>query len=363
MATKQQRLLSLDIVRGITVAGMIMVNNGNGHAFEMLRHAKWNGLSASDFVFPFFLFIMGVSIFLSYSRRGFKLTAPNFGKIVKRTLLLILIGLAINWFDKLLYTDFVTSFEELRFWAVMQRIALCYFFVSLFALTVNHRYTLPTAIGLLAIYTVIVLTGGGYINEREQNILWLVDEYIFGYNHLYHYQAVDPEGLISTLSSIANVMFGFYCAQKMSRAESIDRKVLVFFTVGALLTFAGFLLHFGLPFNKRIWSPSFACITSGFCALLCALMMKWIDGEGRRGPWVSFFEVFGINALILYVSSEFMSIIFGKIGVNDGIFDLMQACLPFGDGEFASLAYATIYMLLNWLIGYPLWRRRIIIKL
>lgn len=359
--TTKQRLLSLDIVRGITVAGMILVNNGHGHAFEMLRHAKWNGLSASDFVFPFFLFIMGVSIFLSYSRRGFTLTRANFGKIVKRTLLLILIGIAINWIDKLLYTDFVTSFEELRFWAVLQRIALCYFFVSLFALTVNHRYTMPVAIGLLVVYTVIVLLGGGYVNEREQNILYIVDEYIFGYNHLYHYQAVDPEGVVSTLSAMTNVLFGFYCARRMSRARDIDGKVIAFFTVGALLTFAGFLFQFGLPFNKRIWSPSFACVTSGFCALLTGLVMKWIDGDGRRGPWVSFFEVFGINALILYVSSEFMAIIFGKLGINDGLYDLLLACIP--DENFASLAYALTYVMMNWAIGYPLWRRRIIIKL
>ena len=359
--TAKQRLLSLDIVRGLTVAGMIMVNNGHGKAFEMLRHAKWNGLSLSDFVFPFFLFIMGVSIFLSYSRRGFTLTRSNFLKILKRTVILFLLGIAINWVDKLLYTDLVTSFEELRFWAVLQRIALCYFFASMFALTCNHRYTLGTAVGLLAVYTVVVLVGNGYVNERAQNLLWIVDEQIFGYNHLYHYQAVDPEGLVSTISALANVLFGFYCARAMSRQQEISQKVMSLFTIGTLLVIAGFLLQFGLPFNKRIWSPSFACVTSGFCALLLALAMKWIDGEGKRGPWVSFFEVFGINALILYVSSEFLAIILGKLGVLDAFFDLLSACIPYP--PIASLVYATLFMLLNWVIGYPLWRRRIIIKL
>jgi len=361
MATSSKRLLSLDIVRGMTVAGMIMVNNGHGHAFEMLRHAKWNGLSASDLVFPFFLFIMGVSIFLSYSRRGFNLNRSNLSKIIKRTALLFLIGIAINWIDKLLDTGLATSFTELRFWAVMQRIAICYFVVSILALTIKHRYILPTTIGLLTVYTVIVLLGGGYVNEREHNILWLVDEQIFGYNHLYHYQAVDPEGAVSTISAICNVMFGFYCAWRMSRHDSVSGKANVFFTVGSILVFAAFFLHFGLPFNKRIWSPSFACITSGLCALLIALMMQLIDDRHRRGAWVNFFEVFGINALILYVSSEIMAIGFGKLGINDGLFDMLSAIIP--HDSLASLAYATIYMLMNWAIGYPLWRKRIIIKL
>lgn len=359
--TAKQRLLSLDIVRGLTVAGMIMVNNGHGEAFEMLRHAKWNGLTVCDFVFPFFLFIMGVSIFLSYSRRGFTLTASNFLKILRRTVVLFLIGIAINWIDKLLYTDLVTSFEELRFWAVMQRIALCYFLASMFALTVNHRYTLGVAVGLLVAYTLVVLMGNGYVNERAQNLLWIVDEKIFGYNHLYHYQAVDPEGLLSTISALANVLFGFYCARAMSQQPDVTHKVVALFSIGTLLVIAGFLLQFGLPFNKRIWSPSFACVTSGFCALLLALVMKWVDGEGKRSPWVSFFEVFGINALILYVSSEFIAIFFGKFGVTDTVFGLLTAWIPVE--PIASLVYATLFMLLNWVIGYFLWRRRIIIKL
>lgn len=355
------RLLSLDIVRGITVAAMIMVNNGYGNSFTMLRHAEWNGLSLSDFVFPFFLFIMGVSIFLSYSRRGFTFNSRAFMKICKRTVLLIAFGLALNWFAKWLYTDLATSFEQLRYWAVLQRIAVCYFLVSVFALTVNHRFTIPVAIGLLVCYTFILVYGNGMINDREQNLLWKVDESLFGENHLYRYSSIDPEGLVSTISSLANVLFGFYCAMMMSKATTVISKVNVFFTVGTILIFAGFLINFSVPYNKTVWSPSFACITSGACALLTGLMMKWIDAEGRRGPWVSFFEVFGINALILYISSEFLAIVFGKLGVSQALFGFVSAVIPVD--VLASLAYATIFMLINWLIGFLLWRRRIIIKI
>lgn len=362
MNTVQPRLLSIDIARGITVAGMIMVNNGYRDSFEMLGHPVWNGLSLCDLVFPFFLFIMGVSIYLSYSRRGFHPTRSNIAKIIRRTLLLFIIGLAINWLDKLLHTDFITSFAELRFWAVLQRIAICYLIVSLFALTVNHRRTIPLAVTLLAVYSVLLIIGNGFDNDRDINILWTVDVALFGHPHLYHYQAVDPEGLLSTMSAVCNVLFGFHCGRLIHRGRDLAGRMLPVLTVGAILVFIGFLLHFGMPFNKRIWSPSFACITSGLCALFIALVMKWTDApQSRCAPLRKFFEVFGINALILYVSSELMAIVFGRIGINGLLFNTLSSFIV--PVQLASLAYATTYMLLNWAIGYPLWRNRILIKL
>jgi len=354
-----KRLLSLDIVRGITVAGMIMVNNGYHGSFEALRHAQWNGLSLSDLVFPFFLFIMGVSIYLSFSGRGFRLTAPTLGKIVKRTLLLLLLGIFINWFDKAVSGVF--GLEELRFWAVLQRIALCYFFVSLFALTVNHRYTIAVAISLLAIYAAIVVIGNGYSMEKEDNVIYLADRWLFGDAHLYHKSPVDPEGLLGTISSIANVLFGFFCGMKIKMLKEMSEKSNSLFFIGSLLTFAGFIVNFALPFNKRIWSPSFALITSGFCALLLALMIVVIDQRGARGKWVTFFQVFGSNALMLYITSELMAIAFGRIGINDIIYQGCHSLLPVD--QLASLAYAMIYVIMNFAIGYPLLRKHIFIKL
>lgn len=152
-----KRLKSLDITRGMTVAGMILVNNGYGDSFTPLQHARWNGLSLSDFVFPFFLFIMGVSIYLSFSSRGFGLTREKIGKVLKRTVLLLSIGIAINWFDMAVWGEGM-QFGELRFWAVLQRIAVCYLLVSLFALTCNHRHTLTLAGSLLLIYALLLIS-------------------------------------------------------------------------------------------------------------------------------------------------------------------------------------------------------------
>ena len=169
MAENKQRLLSLDILRGITVAGMILVNNGYGESFEMLQHVEWNGMTPCDLVFPFFLFIMGVSTYLSLSKSGFRPSAPVIRKILRRTVLLFAIGLAINWFDHAIEGDFL-CFGHLRIWAVLQRIALCYGIVSVYVLLVSHKWIVPTIIALLVVYSAILIWGNGYA-EDASNIL------------------------------------------------------------------------------------------------------------------------------------------------------------------------------------------------
>lgn len=354
------RLLSLDVVRGFTVAGMILVNNGYGASFTPLRHAEWNGLSLSDLVFPFFLFIMGVSMYLSFSGRGFDLTAPKFLKILKRTFLLLLIGIAINWFDMAIWGS-PLAFGELRFWAVLQRIAVCYFVVSLIVLTINHRYVISISIGLLVIYALILIFGQGYATDKAVNLLYQVDAWTIGDAHMYHYSIVDPEGLVSTISSLANVLFGFYCGMKIKSARVMADKINALFIAGSLLMFAGWFVNFGLPFNKNIWSPSFALITSGFCALLLALVMIAVDQKDKRGIIVTFFQAFGVNALMMYVSSELMAIIFGRIGFSQLLYDGCSLIIPFD--ECRSLAYALCFVLLNYAIAYPLFKKGVYIKL
>ncbi len=354
-----KRLQSLDVVRGMTVAGMILVNNGYRGSFQALRHAEWNGLSLSDLVFPFFLFIMGVSIYLSFSGKGFRPDSTTIVKVLKRTLLLFVIGIAINWLEKA--SAGVVSLQELRFWAVLQRIAICYLCVSIFALVSKHRHTLTLAILLLTVYAVIIIAGNGYSLDRSDNIIHLADSRIFGDAHLYHKSPVDPEGLLSTLPAIANVLFGFYCGMKVKDSSSLQGKSSDVFTIGAILTFAGFIVNFALPYNKHIWSPSFSLVTSGFCALLLALMMRTIDEKGKDGLWKDCFMVFGTNALILYITSEIIAIILGRIGFSAMLFNACSLLIPVS--QLASLCYALIYVAINFAIGFPLWRKRIFIKL
>lgn len=354
-----QRLLSLDILRGITVAGMILVNNGWGESFEMLGHSKWNGMTPCDLVFPFFLYIMGISCYLSLVKSEFKPTPQVIRRIVKRTVLLFVIGLFINWFDHAIEGDLL-CFGHLRIWAVMQRIALCYGIVSLFALFCNHKYTLHTIVGLLVIYTAIIVLGNGYEYDADVNILAQADLKLFGYDHIYHKSPVDPEGLMGTISSVAHVLLGFYCGMLIRKRETVEQKVIALFVVGAIGVIGGYLLSYGLPLNKRIWSPSYVLMTCGLASLLQALLMYVIDIQKKSG-WTTFFHVFGVNALALYVSSELLAILLKNIGVSEVIYNGIHAVIP--ALKWASLAYAIYFVMLNFAIGYVLYRKKIYIKL
>lgn len=356
---ENKRLLSLDILRGITVAGMILVNSGWGESFEMLGHSAWNGMTPCDLVFPFFLFIMGISCYLSLVKSEFKPTPQVIRRIVKRTVLLFAIGLFINWFDHAIEGDLL-CFGHLRIWAVLQRIALCYGIVSLFALFCNHKYTVPVIIGLLVIYTAILLIGNGYAEDATINILAQVDLKLFGYDHLYHHTPVDPEGLLGTISAVAHTLLGFYCGRLIRQKDTVSDKVIALFVVGTVCVIGGYLLSYGLPLNKCIWSPSYVFVTCGLASLLQAFLMYVIDIQKKSG-WTTFFHVFGVNALALYVSSELLAILLGHLGISGWVYDGLHAVIT--PDKWASLAYALYFVLLNFAIGYILYRKKIYIKL
>lgn len=360
-----QRLQSLDILRGFTVAGMIMVNNGHSGMFGTLRHAAWNGLTLCDLVFPFFLFIMGVSLYLSFSGRGFVLTRPTAWKIVKRSLLLIIIGLAINWFDKAVGGN-INCFSTLRYWAVLQRIALCYFIAAFTVLLVSRRAVLWISLCLLVVYGIIIIVGNGYDQDPSTNVISQADLWLFGYDHIYHKSAVDPEGLLGTLGSLVNVFLGFSCGAFVKNDKPVGEKICNVLLFGTLVLMAGYLLSFSFPFNKRIWSPSFALATSGWCALLLGVVMRGVDFGAASvvspsGSVSNFFKVFGVNALFLYVFSEVLAVVCSETGLSDRWFGFLASAIPVA--QLASLCYALSFVAFCFLAGYPLWKRRIYIKL
>ena len=354
----QQRLLSLDILRGMTVAGMILVNNGYGQSYEPLKHSVWNGMTPCDLVFPFFLFIVGVSIYLSLSKCQFQWSGEVARKILRRTLLLFVIGLAINWLDHAIEGEWA-CFGHLRVWAVLQRIALSYGIASLLVLMINHRYVPYVIICLLLGYALILLLGNGYAAD-ESNILARVDRALFGSDHLYRKSPVDPEGLLGTISSVAHVLIGFYAGRCIRQASSVSDKVMALFIWGTVLIIGGYLLSFGMPLNKRIWSPSYVMVTCGLASSLLALLMVVIDIRGKR-KWCTFFQVFGVNPLFLYVSSEVLAIVLGHVGVSEMVYRGISGVIS--HPQTASLCYALYFVGLNFLIGYLLYRKRIYIKL
>lgn len=358
------RLKSLDVMRGLTVALMILVNNGGEHNYSFLEHSKWNGLTPCDLVFPFFLFMVGMSTFISLKKTEFKPSAHIYRKIAKRTILLFLIGLGINWFDMICNGD-ALDFAHLRIWAVLQRIAICYGVVALLAITLNHRYFIHTIIGLLVVYMGILVFGNGYAYDASTNILAQVDRSIFGINHLYQRSPVDPEGLLSTIPSIAHTMIGFLCCKYISVAgQTVDSKIKVLKVAGLVMVALGFglsLIGFGI--NKRIWSPSYVFVTCGFASWILGILLQFIDNKpsSKDNILTKGLLAFGMNPLFLYVMSEALAILFGSFDIKAEIFIGIQSVIS--DEYVASLTYALFFVAIHAAMGIWMYHRKIFIKL
>ena len=310
-ANTPKRLLALDILRGITIAGMILVNNPGswGHVYTPLEHAAFNGLTPTDLVFPFFMFIMGISSYLG----------------------------------------------------VMQRLAIGYGVTSLVAITVKHKYFPAIILVTLAVYFLLLAMGDGF-NLSATNIVARFDVWALGTSHMYHDggMAFDPEGLLSTLPAVCHVMVGFYCGKLLFSAKDNDEKIQRLFLVGTILTFAGFLLSYGCPINKKVWSPTFVITTCGLASSFLALLIWIIDIKGYQG-WCVFFRSFGVNPLFIYVFAEIMGILLGATGASVFIYE--KVLVPVLGNYPGSLAYALLYVLFCWSIVHILYKKGIYVKI
>ena len=386
---KKKRLLALDILRGITIAGMIMVNNPGswGNIYAPLAHASWNGLTPTDLIFPFFMFIMGISTYFSLRGYDFRLTGRTLLKIVRRTVVIFLIGMFIAWFglflrgvlsEKTLF-EAIFSFDHIRILGVMPRLAICYGAGSLCALLIKGRALYWTVGGILAAYSIMLLCGNGF-EFSDSNIISVVDHKVLGPDHMYADTVdgvtlkFDPEGLLSTLPSIAHMLIGFICGGLIMGTKDNNERINRLFIVGTILTFSGFLLSYGMPINKKIWSPTFVLTTCGLAASFLGLLIWIIDIRGHK-RWCRFFEVFGINPLFLYCLGAILSIVTGAItvpwsGAASGMISLKgwvyrAVCMPLAadDATLASLLFAIAFVLVNWLIGLILYKKKIYIKI
>ncbi len=356
---KSQRLLSLDVLRGITIVGMIVVNNAGGPvSWDYLKHSTWNGMTPCDLVFPFFLFIMGVTTYLSLSKQRFEPSRPVITKIVRRAVLIILIGWALHWFG-LACKGEPFAFDRLRLTGVLPRIGLCFGVVSLMALFLSRKTMVWSAVALLVLYSALMCLFNGYENDST-NFNAVVDRFLVGASHLYHKSPVDPEGIASTVSALAHTIIGFCCGAVIKRDAVLADKVLTLFVIGFMLMAGGFLLTEWMPLNKRVWSPTFVLVTTGLASMLLATLIYFIDMQGHR-RWCRFFESFGVNPLFLYVFSELLATLVGRFGTKRGMYESLLSVIP--DPELASAVYAVGFMLLCGAIAWPLYRHRIYIKI
>lgn len=377
------RLLALDILRGITIAGMILVNNPGswGHIYAPLKHASWNGLTPTDLVFPFFMFIMGISTYFSLKKFDFSWSWPTIWKIMRRTVVIFAIGFAIAWFSLFMrgivsnadFWETVLNFDHIRILGVMPRLAICYCVASLVAILLRHRFLPGFILLLLVVYTIILLTGDGF-EFADHNVISVIDRKVLGVDHMYrdtidgvtlHF---DPEGLLSTLPSIAHVLIGFMCGMLITSTRDNNLRINKLFILGTILTFTGFLLDFGMPINKKIWSPTFVLTTCGLAASFLGLLIWIIDIKGKKG-WCRFFEAFGINPLFMYVLGAVVSVLIGNLRVLGDLsvkgWIYMDLLMPLcgGDATLASLIFALCFVAFIWCFGYVLYKKKIYIKI
>lgn len=366
-----RRLLALDVFRGLTIAGMVLVNNAGSWdaVYEPLEHAKWDGWTPTDLIFPFFVFIVGVAIPLAFERR--KAAGGNqrdlYLKIFRRTAIIFALGLLLNAFP--------FTMEKLEHWripGVLQRIALCYFFASLIFLKSKVRTQVIIAAALMVGYWLVMklIPAPGFAMgdlTKEGSLASWVDRTLLP-GHIYKSQ-YDPEGLLSTIPAIATALFGVLAGQwLMQKREALD-KIAGLFAVGALCVIVGYVWDWFFPINKALWTSSYVMFTGGLALQLLALCYWLVDLKGIK-RWARAFVVFGVNALALYVLSSLLFKILlavpavkldGEEGsLRDWIYERVFATWlsPIN----ASLAFALSYVALWWLVMLVLYRRKIFIK-
>jgi len=375
MELSNNRFITLDIFRGLTICFMIIVNSPGSGAVQWapLDHAEWFGFTPTDLVFPSFLFAVGNA--LSFSKRKFESDSAFLGKIFKRTVIIFLLGYLLSWFP-LVHREngfwLFNSISHTRIMGVLQRIALCYLFGSLIVHYCSKKTAIVISILLLLGYWALILFCGqaGQEYTLMGNAGNFLDIFILGKDHLYSHHGrgpvFEPEGILSTLPSIVNVIGGYLAGayiQKKGRNYESVANLLIF---GALLIGAALFWGQFFPIGKKLWTSSFSLLTIGLDLLIIGALVYAIELKNIR--WgTDFLLVFGRNSLAIYLLSELILIGMELIWVQPHISlyewintVFYQRIFP---GAFGTLVFAICFMLLCWLIGYAMDKRKIYIKI
>ncbi len=363
------RYLALDVLRGLTIVAMITVNNPGSWSriYSPLRHSEWHGCTPTDLVFPFFLFVVGVSMFFSFSKYGNVLNRDSFIRLAKRTLLIFAIGLFLNSFPQ-----WDKDFSRLRILGVLQRIAIVYGIASLIVLSARKSW-LPyiSACILLLYWGVLYYFGSDAPYSLEGNATIPFDRMILGENHMYHGFGIpfDPEGLLSTIPAIVTALLGYMAGAliKESEKSKIPQRLL---TGGVAGIAAGLLWGLVFPINKPLWTSSYVMYTAGWASVVLAVLIWVIDIKSYK-KWTSFFVVFGMNPLFIFALSGLWAITISRIiRFNNGDGKMTNAYSwlyhsvfkPLAGPLNGSLLFALAHVCLFWLIAWVLYRKKIFIK-
>jgi predicted acyltransferase len=374
MTLPVKRFLALDVFRGLTVCFMIIVNTpGNGDtSYSPLHHAKWHGFTPTDLVFPSFLFAVGNA--LSFVSMKWETMAPGrvIFTILKRGALIFLLGFLMYWFPFVKENangEYVLApLSGTRILGVLQRIGLAYAAASLLVYFFKARLTLIISISLLLLYWFILLYFGDPSRPFSMigNAGYAFDLWLMGEHHLYHGEGVpfDPEGWLSTIPAVVNVTAGYlagrFIQSKGRSFEGLSKLLLA----GKLLVAIGYFWDLLLPINKKLWTSSFVVYTVGLDCLILGTIIYLVDLKNKTG-WTYFFEVFGRNPLFIYLLSEVGAILlyFFRADVQTSLYQWTYEHIFFHLGAYlGSLIFALSFMLLCWLAGYFLDKKRIYIR-
>jgi predicted acyltransferase len=368
------RLTSLDVFRGITIAGMILVNKASlaDKVYPALAHADWNGCTLADLVFPFFLFIVGVAMAFSLAKytEGEKPTTPAlYWRIVSRAVILFALGLLLNGFWNY-------DFSTIRIMGVLQRISVAYLLAALAVLNLPRKgqWILAAAI-LIGYWLVMSLVpvpdfGAGNLT-REGNFAAYIDRLIIPQAHLYKGDGFnnlgDPEGLFSTLPAVVSVLIGYFTGQwlRQQRLDSRTSIDMVLFGLSCLVV--GQVWDFWFPLNKKLWTSSYVIFTAGWALLLLAACYELIEVRQRR-RWSRSFEVMGLNPIFIFVASVLLIKILVKTKIGSGEDApttyqwILQNFFAWAGTLNGSLLFSILTVLLWLAVAYAMYRQRWFLK-
>src|SRR5438876_597463 len=369
--TKPGRLLSLDLFRGATIAAMILVNNAGDEpsAYGPLRHAEWNGWTPTDLIFPFFVFIVGVAMAFSFRSRldRGESRAHLLKHVVWRGIALFAIGMFLNGFPNHYQLD------HWRVYGVLQRIAVCYVITALLELWTSWRAQIAIAVACLAGYWILMryvpVPGFGIpthdipLLDPDRNLVaWLDRKLLMG--HLYE-GTRDPEGLISTIPTIATSLLGLLSGKWLRTQYAPRVKTLGMIGAGMAAIIVGKVMDVWFPINKKLWTSSYVVFVAGI-GLICLAFCYWIVDVRRHRGWTWPVLVFGTNAIAAYIFSETLAIaLYGlSVGGNTLMGHIYASVFaPLATSANASLLYALAYVSLCWIVMAGLYRKGIFLKI
>jgi len=375
MSNPSERFLSLDVFRGMTVCFMIIVNTPGGGAtpFAPLLHADWHGFTATDLVFPAFLFAVGNA--MSFTKSKMDQQSGVFLKILKRSAWIFILGYLLYWFPYFKSDEagnlILKPISETRIFGVLQRIALSYFFAALMIHYLSEKKVILLSILFLPLYWIILLLFGDPTDPYSMlgNAGHYLDKFLIGENHLSKGEGVpfEAQGLLSTMPAIVLVIIGYFAGKFIRENGKNYETIAKLLLSAAALIFVALCWDSVFPINKKLWTGSFILLTSGLSLAIIATLLFVIEIKTwNQWNWTYFFTVFGKNPLFIYLLAELSSRIFNLVQVGEDLSlksaiskGFFQTIAP---GPVGSLLFAISFMMMCWLVGLWMDKKRIYVK-